>query len=146
MSQFLNITYAHISIGRVELWMEGTGEFDENGHEIFKAVREPTSEDLAYAERTEAGKVRYIHAIARIQLPPDVIQLGLRSEQYDEDVAGSALQAALNVTDCVNREVTIKLKELVGNGLLASLPSGTLFNYQQLHQSCPVEEWKEIAK
>jgi hypothetical protein len=135
MSTFLTITYTHLSIGRVELWMEGTGTYDEDGYEIKRAIREPTEEDLAYAARTEEGKIRTIRAIVQLCVEGSAIQTALHSEQYDTDMQGSALPVMVNLKREVDRIVDEKVSELLQDHALRELPPRSGFEYRPVMPS-----------
>jgi hypothetical protein len=120
MSEILTITYKEVPIGRVELWKECTDKVGENGLPIEVHFREPSKEDLEWAEVTGSGKIRVIHANVTLRIEPEAIQLHVISEQFHIADTSAALNSLLNLRTNVDREIFEKLREYKG---LQSLPS-----------------------
>jgi hypothetical protein len=143
-SIFLEIKYTSCSTGRIELWMELTEEKDEDGCYISKPVREPTPDDLSYAERSEAGLIRYVRATAFLPMIPNAEQIAINSENFDIEMPEEVTFAMLNLLDNVNRACRERLTERVQRGdKLERIPDGCGFNYRPVERGV---EWTEITK
>jgi hypothetical protein len=143
-STFLEIKYTSCSTGRIELWMEPTDEKDEDGFCISKPVREPTPEDLRYAERSEAGMIRYIRATAFMPMVPEAEQMGLNSKSFDIEVPLEVEEAMEELLDDVNQACKERMSARTQRGdKLDRIPDGRGFNYIPLQNSV---EWTELIQ
>lgn len=140
---FFEVRFTTVSIGRIELWMQATDEVDDEGNTIYRKLREPTEDDLAYAKRSEEGKVRYTRATLFLPMVPFAEQCAFNSSTFDIENPEEIEVAMDNLLEVLHEESRKHLFSRIRDGhQLEAIPVGTGFHYPA--PTGPVE-WTEIA-